>query len=252
VTNADATRNAPAAPSRDDHGALEREAVRLFRRYQLEIVEAYDLCPWARVAREQGRVRERVLAASVADVADALAGIEALAADERVEIGILLFPRLEVSRPAFERFVTEVRERDAARCRPHAAVFAMAEFHPDAPAVLDPPGAFTSFVRRTPDPTLQLVRQSVLARIRKHDKAHGTGFLDISKFASLAEIEKSLGPADGPPIYERVLDQNRATFAAAGAARMDALFAALRDDRDRSYAALGAGLDRSDAPLRST
>jgi hypothetical protein len=37
-----------------------REATRLFRRYEREIVQAYNLCPWAEPARRAGKVRERI------------------------------------------------------------------------------------------------------------------------------------------------------------------------------------------------
>src|SRR5262249_32562635 len=40
--------------------ALSEEAVRVYRRYQIEIVEALNLCPWAERARLEGRVREVV------------------------------------------------------------------------------------------------------------------------------------------------------------------------------------------------
>lgn len=225
----------------DIDAALTAEAIRLFRRYQVEVVEAFDLCPWAEVARRQGRVRERVVTAPGLSLAHALDAVDALASDESVEIGIVLFPRAEVDRPAFERFVAEVREHETARRAPEAAPFAMAEFHPESPAVLAPAGAFTSFVRRTPDPTIQLVRQSALARVRKGSGNSGSNYFDPSMVERLYEQLQAGTPIEEPeaPLHEKVLEQNRATFEREGVARMEAMFADLRRDRDRAYATLG-------------
>lgn len=228
----------------DIDAALRAEAIRLFRRYQVEVVEAFDLCPWAEVARKQGRVREHVVTAPGLSLEQALLGVDALASDESVEIGIVLFPRADVDRPTFERFVAEVRERETARRLPEPAPFAMAEFHPDAPAVLSPAGAFTSFVRRTPDPTLQLVRQSALARVRKGAGNSGSNYFDPSMVERLYEQLQAGALIEEPeaPLHERVLEQNRATFEREGIARMHELLAELRRDRDRAYAALERGV----------
>lgn len=198
---------------------LAEEAIRVFRRYAVELVEELGLCPWARAARQQGRVRERVIPAL--DLPAVLSAIDAL--DDDVEIGIVLFPLVEIDRPAFERFVATVRTA-------RAAPFAMAEFHPDAPAVLDPPGAFTSFVRRTPDPTIQLVRQSALEHVRRGDKNHGSGFFDVNMLDTL------LTATGEPPLHERVLNANRRTIEALGVGEMSRRFDEIRRDRDASYA----------------
>ncbi len=91
---------------------------------------------------------------------------------------------------------------EARRLRP----FAMAEFHPDAPAVLAPAGAFTSFVRRTPDPTLQLVRQSALARVRRGSGNSGSNYFDPSMVERLYEQLQAGTPMEEPeaPLHERV------------------------------------------------
>lgn len=202
---------------------LAEEAIRVFRRYAVELVEDLGLCPWARAARREGRVREQVVLTPELDMARTLAAVDTF--DASVEIGIILFPRVAVDRSTFEQFVAEVRTH-----RP--APFAMAEFHPRARAVLDPPGAFTSFVRRTPDPTIQLVRQSALEHVRRGDKNHGSGYFDP------AMIETLLAATVEPALHERVLDANRRTIAGLGLAEMSQRFDAIRQDRDASYARL--------------
>lgn len=197
---------------------LAAEAIRLFRRYSVELVEGFGLCPWARTARRDGHVRERVLR----DLTGAIAAIDELAADPEVEIGILLFPLLDGDRATFERAVAELRVE-----RP--APFAMAEFHPVAPSVTHPPGAFTSFIRRTPDPTIQLVRKSALDHVRRGDN-HGSGFFDVRMLDTL------VAGTEGPPLHERVLETNRKTVEAHGLAEIARRFDDIRRDRDASYA----------------
>lgn len=199
---------------------LAEAAIRVFRRYSVELVEDLGLCPWARVARREGRVREAVVVTPGLDLDRTLAAVDSF--DERVEIGIVLFPRATADRPSFERFVAEVRE-----LRP--SPFAMAEFHPDASAVLSPPGAFTSFVRRTPDPTIQLVRQSALERVRRGDN-HGSGYFDPQMLDTL------LLSAAEPALHERVADTNRAIIADLGVEEMARRFDEIRHDRDATYA----------------
>ena len=43
--------------------ALRSEALRVYRRYMLEVVEGFTLCPWAAAARRDGHVVECVILA---------------------------------------------------------------------------------------------------------------------------------------------------------------------------------------------
>jgi hypothetical protein len=221
---------------------LREEAIRVFRRYAVEMVEGLSLCPWAHVSRRDGHVRETVVLEPDLDVERALAAIDELSGDLDVEIGIVLFPRAEVDRATFERFVANVRLRDEALRRPPEQAWAMAEFHPDARAVLTPDGAFTNFVRRTPDPTIQLVRQSALERVRRRD-SHGSGYFDVSMLT-----EDTVFPPVEAPLHERVLETNREQIASAGLEAVAARFAEIRADRDAAYARIlgdDKGLPRS-------
>lgn len=217
-----------AVPSVD--ARLAAEAIRVFRRYSVELVEGLGLCPWALSARRDGHVRERVILTDSLASSEVLSAVDALAADAEVEIGILLFPRLDVDRATFERFVAAIRVE-----RP--SPFAMAEFHPLAAPVLEPTGAFTSFVRRTPDPTIQLVRQSALEHVRRGEN-HGSGFFDVTL------LDAVLPTSPGPPLYERVLESNRRTIRELGVVEMARRFDDIRRDRDASYAAVGGSVER--------
>jgi hypothetical protein len=213
--------------------ALVREAIRLYRRYQEEVVEAFDLCPWAARARRDGRVREHVALDTVADVDTTLAYVDALAADGTVDVGLVIYPRLAIDRIAFERFAGAVRDADQAR---GTVTMALAPFHPDAEADLSAAERLIPFLRRTPDPTLQCVRRSVLDRVRREDK-RGSGFVDVERSD---DVEAWLLAPDEPPLHERIARINRRTVSTLGPEQLEARFAAIRADRESSYAAAGS------------
>lgn len=211
--------------------ALEREARRLFARYQLEIVEGLQLCPWAASARESGRVDVRVLPAAEPDAELVLATVDALARDPRVEIGILLFPAVALGFEPFERLVAEVAAEDQRRREIGTVPFALAAFHPDSPLDAATPERLVPFLRRTPDPTVQLVRCEALERVRR-GSPEGTSFLDLSELGSLEDLRP------GRPLRERVSTANFRTVTALGLGEVEARLHAIRADRDATYARL--------------
>lgn len=212
---------APRGRGQDDALRLDRlraEALRLNSRYVNEVVLAWDLCPWAAKAFSSGQVRQRVLLAEAPAPDDVLPFLDELDADPDVAIGLLIFPRLVTRAPAFDAFAERVRRADHAR-RPDAATsppspsFLIAAFHPGAPETFATPPQLVSFVRRTPDPTLQLVRTSVLKR--------ATG--------------------EGPRVSDDVTRRNFETVGGRGVEALEAVLRDLRRDRDESYSRLGVG-----------
>jgi len=123
-----------------------------------------------------------------------------------------------------------VREQDAARRELGAAPFALAAFHPEAPPRVDDPERLIPFLRRTPDPTIQLVRRDVLERVRG---PQGTGFIDVAMLtprALLAEPEETL--------RRTIAKTNLETVSSVGVHVLEAVFEDIRRDRDESYAKL--------------
>jgi len=212
-----------------DDAALRREAIRLYRRYQTEIVEALKLCPWAERAREDGRVREHVLLTATLDAEPVLAAIAALANDDSVDIGLLLFPRLSVGSEEFERFVSSLVTRDAERRELGTAPFAMAAFHPGGRADLSDPERTIPFLRRTPDPTIQLVRYEALERVREGFN-EGTQFIDVKVLMTLDWTRD-----DTLPLRERIARSNHRTIGRLGVDAVERRFAAIFEDRDATY-----------------
>ena len=207
--------------------ALVAEALRVNARYLEEVVIGWGLCPWAAQAWRGGAVARRVLVAPVpaqaAEIDGVLAFIDEIAPNPGVSIGLVIFPRATLTEAAWGTFAERVRRADRARRAPgESAPFLLAAFHPkngksgengeSATAVVNVAnsGALVSFIRRTPDPMLQLVRASLLDRLASAGR-------DLS-----GEIARA----------------NLAAVNARTPAALDALIAEIRSDRDASYARL--------------
>jgi hypothetical protein len=211
---------------------LIAEALRVYRRYAVEVVEALGLCPWAEHARKTGRARELVLLADRPNVGPVLQAISEHTARPELEILLVIFPRLLTDRRRFEHFVAEIREADAKRHALGEIPFAMAAFHPDATPDLHDSERLIPFLRRTPDPTIQLVRRSSLDRVRERSP-EGTEFVELRFIDPLA-----FASTETRSLRERIADTNRATVVELGVERVEALLADIRRDRNESYAKL--------------
>jgi hypothetical protein len=192
------------------------EALRVNARYLEEVVLGWGLCPWAAQAWRQGAVARRVLVAPAPDATGVLAFIDEIAPQPATSIGLAIFPRLTLDEAAFGTFAERVRRADRDRRAPGAAApFLLAAFHPLAGAttpVEANAGALVSFVRRSPDPMLQLVRASLLEGLQ--DKQ------------------------DGRDVSSEIARANQATVNARTPAALDAAVREIRRDRDASYARL--------------
>jgi len=212
---------------------LRAEALRVYRRYAVEVVEAFKLCPWAASARRDGQVQEAViLAENQADPQQSLALLDSLAGRTQIDIALFIYPDLELDRLGFESFVRTLRERDAARHELGAIPFAMAAFHPDARADTKDPERLIPFLRRTPDPTIQVVRRTALERVRG-DAQEGTSFFDLASLGTLPLPQK-----EPLSLRQRIAQANLDTAREVGVAALDSLFQDIRRDRDESYARL--------------
>jgi hypothetical protein len=204
------------------------EVLRILERYLVEIVERYELCPWARSAREHGELAIAILWGTPALDGWIAEGERLLAqpGTGATHVAMVVAPELAISREAFGA----LRDRVAARL-PSAGV---ADFHPDAALDLATPARLVPFVRRSPDAMLQLVPLAVIDAIRA-----------APPLADRAQQAGMLGGLAAPPRAEltaRIAAANHATLTRAHAA-----IAAAIDDiaADRAAAYARAGLRSS-------
>ena len=213
--------------------AFRNEALRVYRRYMLEVVEGFTLCPWAAAARRDGHVVEHViLAENQGDPQQSLTLLKSLEAHLQTDIALFIYPDLELDRLGFEGFVRTLREQDAARYEVGEIPFAMAAFHPDARADLKEPERLIPFLRRTPDPTIQVVRRAALDRVRGNSQ-EGTSFFDLADLGTLPLPQK-----EPFSLRQRIARANLDTTLEVGVETLETLFQDIRRDRDESYARL--------------
>ena len=211
--------------------AFVDEVLRINARYLDELIDAFSLCPYARPARAAGEIERRVLADEEPALADSLEAIAAVEHDARVQIALLIYPRLAIDFERFDAFVSELRGADQAR-RTGRAPFALAPFHPAAKYGTHTAAQHVMFFRRAPDPTIQLVRFSAIDAVKGHSREGGK-FLFEWNARGWAELEKRV---EKRGVSERIADDNFARAGAGGLARMQAVLDDIRADRARSYA----------------
>lgn len=221
-----------------DEERLAVEAVRVYRRYAVEIVEGLGFCPYAERTRLEGRTREVPILSAIPTDAEVLDPIERIADDASIEIALLLFPRMTLGRTALGRWVEHLRKRHG-EARGGAPVLAIEGFHPDAAADTSSAERLTPFVRRTPDPTLQLTRLDVLERVRRGTPT-GTAFVDPASM----DLEAFLSVDAKAPLHERIAESNLRTVCERGVASVRRAMDAILEDRDAAYAALEPGIVR--------
>lgn len=190
-------------------GALAREVHRVHRRYALEVVKAYGLCPFVREADAAFGTFVVVLDREP-DVATAVAA--SLAATSSVVH--LVYPLIATPPRPFERFAGSLSAslKEALDDPPVYAVF-----HPELSGDTASPARMIGVVRRAPDPFVQLVPEGL--------QPGGTVLAGT--------------PLPPPPAA------SRGGLERLDAAQIEALVATLADiraDRERSYAPLLAAI----------
>ena len=196
--------------------SIESAALARNDRYLREFVEALELCPFARKCRETGRLDRRVFRGGRTTEAtlEAISELERTTEDQ-VEVALLLYPEFTAGLRAFEEFRDEVRSS--------LRLFYCVAFHPDLPMDLSDANRAVSFLRRSPDPTLQLVRIATLERVRSGRPA-GTFYLDSTQIspAELSALHRSVSVSD------QIVEANLRTLRQHDPAELERLLERLR------------------------
>ncbi len=91
-------------------------------------------------------------------------------------------------------------------------------------------------LRQTPDPTIQLVRTSRLARLRAKEPSH---YADIFEIPSSVLLGRPACPT--PSVFEH----NAAVVEREGQPAIQSILDDIQADRDKTYASLWAGFDET-------
>ncbi|HET9993551.1 MAG TPA: hypothetical protein VFQ65_33670 [Kofleriaceae bacterium] len=203
------------------------EARRLLDRYLVEIVETYDLCPWAKTSRTGGELAVEFLWGTPS-LDEWLAAAARAFADPAIRVAMLVAPELAITRQALHGVRDQVAK--------HAPTLGIAEFHPDATYDGATPARLVPFLRRSPDPLLQCVPLALLDQLRGPP-------LNVDRSEQIAMLVKAGGvEAVKPPLVDRIALQNHARVVQA---EVEAKLAAIAADRAESYARVGISTSRS-------
>ncbi len=200
------------------HETLRHEALRLHERYQRELIERFSVCPWAKPARAHGRSRAYVATHETCSLDELAPVLTDWAADETIDVAFVIAPRFSGGPDAFGVWASSIAEQAD-------SVFLTAPFYPSAP---DSAGSI-QFLRQTPDPTVQLVRRSLLEQIRSQDPPHYRDMFDID----LDKLEAMKPPQS---VAASVVAHNERMLEREGRAEIQRVLDDIRGDRERSYA----------------
>ena len=220
-----------------DDEALAAEAIRLHERYTIEVIERFNLCPWAKGARLGGEVERFVL--PQADLAaeptlDLISRLESRASPPPIVIAI--FPRLVVTPRAFDELGSRIKAADQAR---HGGkpTYVSATFHPDYRLDTRSASAMVPFFRRSPDPSLQIVHFGTVEKAR--GPQHGTFLFDYSA-GGWAELGRRLATLS---VVDRIAADNKALVDQLGLAAFEGAYRDIMADRARAYRRFDLGPD---------
>ena len=199
---------------------LAREAIRLHDRYQLELIERFALCPWAKHAREANRTQTHVLLDTPC-VPDELAPVlERWDTDQSVDVAFVITPKFGDGPEAFARWAASLAALLDDR-------FLSALFHPG----VDQTAGSVRFFRQTPDPTVQLVRRARLEEVRAQDPPH---YKDIFTL-NIKDLQADRAPKT---VAASVIEHNQRVLDREGRDTLQAILDDIYADRDRTYAEL--------------
>jgi hypothetical protein len=210
--------------------ARTAEVRRVLDRYLVEVVERYDLCPWARPARLGGEVAIAVLFGSPT-LDEWTAAARGLLARKETRVAMVVAPEIAAT-PGELR---DIRNQLTARLDG----VGIAEFHPDG--IMDPTTAprFVPALRRSPDPLLQCVPLSLLESVRGQPPV-----VDIIDQAQI--LAGNIPPIRGD-ITDDLAEENHARVTKQ-LDQFEAVLASIAEDRRTSYAragiTVGTGLSR--------
>lgn len=208
---------------------LTRATLEVYERYAVEVVERFNFCPWARSARAENLVGLHVIFSTNPDDFDESLALLAQLCREpsNSDVALFIYPLLDLDRLGFEDYARRLRKR-AEQASPRLDAFASAAFHPDAEPDLSHPDRLVPYLRRSPDPTLQLLRNSVISGIK--GLVQETRFLDVSALS--LEALSALGEPAPKALRERIAEQNLATVEDVGPAQIDATLADIAAGRE--------------------
>lgn len=204
-------------------------------RYLDVFLEPHSFCPFARGGRQREHTVRLVHYAGTTDIAPLLDHMENLARDPAKVVVQVLFPLIDVTPAAWERFCHDLTAVGNERLREGigngTAVFAVAPLHPALPYLPINPYSIIPLFRRTPDPTIQWVRLDALQHLYR-------GRSNDAIYVDPAEIDVFLAKPRREPLFDRIAETNLQMARRLGIGEVERLLRELSRSAQASYARL--------------
>lgn len=183
----------------------DEEVVARYDRYLQDFVEALNICPFARRARELHRLQRAVIRGEPTPeaVVDLLQRVTAVPTDQ-LDVAVVILPDSPLEPFPFNRFVGRVRESFTRVSSPPHGYFLVA-MHPDWHKDLSTPDKAVAFMRRTPHPSIQVARARVIVEARGTTPAGEESVSDRVARLGLAAVER-LGADRAEDLLRRIRD----------------------------------------------
>lgn len=195
-------------------------------RYVSEVVEALNVCPYARPSRLDGRTARFVLdvdADGQLEVTDAhLSVLADMDQEGGLEVVQWIYPTARFTATAWDRagkaFTSACHEAHG------ESVVGVAPLHPEAPYLSATAAAMVPLFRRAPDPTLQWISLRSIDAVRA-TRPRG----EVLAPSDPQAIERLLESLARPSLAETIAERNRRTALRIGLRQFEDLMAGLRD-----------------------
>ena len=194
----------PALSAATKH-AIETAALEANDRYLEVFLEPHSFCPFARGGRQKGHTLRIVHHAETLDLTGLLDQMAELAGDADKVVIQVIWPLIDVTPEAWERFCHDLTDAGNERIRNRTGedhdVFAVAPLHPALPYVTTNAYTIIPLFRRTPDPTIQWVRLDALQKLY-------AGRTGDAIFVDPAEILTFMAKPHREPLFDRIAETN--------------------------------------------
>jgi hypothetical protein len=195
----------------------EAETLQRNDAWLMQVVEAFGLCPFARTCRTEDRLLREVVPQSDWQpvVQERLLALQQTT-DGDFEVGLVLVPQASRDPREFERQVRQLADLTQTQLAKQGVVAAchVVAFHPLMPFVPTTAAGLTGLWRRSPDPTLQLVRKSVLDTLRERQAP--LRFVDVGQVGDLQQWLQAHREEARQGLSARIAATNAQTFALDG------------------------------------
>jgi nitrite reductase/ring-hydroxylating ferredoxin subunit len=220
--------------------AIEVAALEANDSYLTTFLEPGSFCPFSKGGRKRGQTARFVHRTESTEVEPLLARMLEVARDPSKLVIQVIVPLVEVEPAAWSAFCRALTEAGNDRLRGESPdggdILAVAPLHPELPYTTRSPYSLIPLFRRTPDPTIQWVRNDALEALYR-GRTGDTVFIDP------AEVLSAVARPPAPDLFTRIAESNVKMAQRLGIAEVERTLRELAAVARERYARIVLGAD---------